>query len=356
MWRKKWETDTTEFVVSEWEPALDRSRKTLAKLVGAEHVNMVFVSNATAGVNVVARSFPFAAGDEILTTTHAYNACRNVLDHVAERSGAKVVAVSVPFPISDPGVVLELIKEAVTPRTRFALIDHVTSATGLVLPIAEIVPLLEGAGVAVCIDGAHGPGMVPLALEDLGASYYTGNNHKWLSAPKGSAFLWARSDRQGDLVPTTISHGYNDPRIDRPRFHLLFDYPGAIDVTAHLVLPEAIAFLEGLHEGGLSGLMTRNRDLAIEQRQRLVDFLDIATPAPESMIGALAAVPISPGQPGATVGMTDQLGRTLRETYRIQVPIFVWPAPPQRLLRISAAPYNDEADYDRLLAALANEL
>ena len=355
-WRRRWEADTTEFVVSEWEPALDRSRAALAELVGAQPENMVFVSNATAGVNIVARSLEFSPGDQIITTNHAYNACRNVLDYVASRSGAEVVSVQVPFPLADSAEVTERIAAALTSKTRFALIDHVTSATGIVLPVDDIVPLLEEAGVAVLVDGAHGPGLVPIDLNELGASYYTGNNHKWLSSPKGSAFLHARTDRVDDLVPATISHGWNDPRTDRPRFWVLFDYPGAIDVTAHLVLPEAIAFLAGLHPNGLPGLMARNRELALSQRKRLEEFLGIDSPAPESMIGALASVPLPDAAAGGPPGVIDPLGRTLRNDYQIQVPIFIWPEAPQRLLRISAAPYNDESDYDKLLAALSKEL
>jgi isopenicillin-N epimerase len=354
VWRDRWEADTTEFIVSEYEPALDRSRAVLAQLVGTRPENLVFVANATAGVNTVVRSFGFEEGDQILTTTHAYNACRNVLDFVAARTGAEVVSVDVPFPLTDASQVIERIAGAISDRTRFALIDHITSATALILPIEEIVSLLENAGVPVLVDGAHAPGMVPLSLDSLGASYYTGNHHKWLSAPKGSGFLWARTDRIDGLIPPTISHGWNDPRTDRPRFHLLFDYPGTIDFTAHLVLPEAVSFLATLHPKGLSGLMRRNRDLAITQRKRLIDFLGIEPPAPELMLGAMAALPLRHANGEVPFGTSDPLGRKLRNEYRIQVPIFSWPT--ARLLRISAAPYNDEADYDRLLAALAIEL
>jgi len=354
-WRRRWEADTTEFVLNCWEPALDQSRLALAEVVGSRPENLVFVANATAGVNIVVRSQEFARGDQILTTTHAYNACRNVLDHVAARSGAEVVVVAVPFPLSDASEVTESITAAATTRTRLALIDHITSATGLVLPIADIVTRLEAADIPVLVDGAHGPGMVPLGLEGLGASYYTGNNHKWLSAPKGSGFLWVRADRQEDLTPMTISHGHNDPRTDRPRLHLLFDYPGTVDVTAHLALPDAITFLSALHPEGLPGLMAANRDLALRERDRLLDLLGIEAPAPPEMIGALASVPLPPAA-GESEHAMSELARKLRQEYLIQVPVFFWPTPPERLLRISAAPYNDEADYDRLLSALAIEL
>ncbi len=351
-WRRLWERDTTQFVGAEWEPALDLARAAISDLVGARAENLVFVHNATAGVNAVFRSIDLTPGDQILTTNQNYNACVNVLRFVAGRSGAEVVSMPLPFPIDDPAEIVDAVIAAVTPRTRYALLDHVTSSTGLILPIERLVTELEAAGVAVMVDGAHAPGMIPLDLEELGASYYTGNNHKWLSAPKGSGFLWVRPDRADGIMPNVISHGWSDERADRPRLHLLFDYQGTDDPSAHLALPDAIAFLETLHPQGLKGLMERNRELVLTQRQRLCRLLGIALPSPDSMIGSLAAVPLPPAQGDAPTGFIDELSRKLRSEHLIQVPVFVWPEWPHRLLRISAAAYNDQADYDRLLEAL----
>jgi isopenicillin-N epimerase len=355
-WRREFEANPTGFVVRVMEPAIDAARAALASLVGADVVDLVFLTNATMGVNTVIRSLDLDRGDELLTTDHTYNACRNVLDHVAVRTGSVVVTAPVPFPLDSPEEVVASILGAATERTRFALLDHVTSPTGLVLPIEEVIRPLEAAGVRVMIDGAHGPGMVPLDLSTLGASYYTGNCHKWLCSPKGSGFLWARRGLADSLIPPVISHGWNDPRTERPRFHLLFDYMGADDPTAHLALPAAIEFLSMLHPHGLPGLMERNRRLALEVRTRLCDLLQIEAPAPDSMIGSLAAVPLPDAWGEPVPGFIDPLGPGLFERHRIQIPVFIWPSWPRRNIRISAAPYNTLDDYDPLLEALRQEL
>lgn len=354
-WRRLMEANPTGFVLETLEPALDEARARLSALVGADPADLVFITNATAGVNAVVRSLPFEPGDELLTINHVYNACRNALEYAAKRSGANVVIADVPFPIESPDVVVGSLLAAVTEQTRFVLIDHVTSPTGLVLPIDDIVTALESRGVTVMVDGAHGPGMVPLDLDRLGASYYSGNCHKWLCSPKGSAFLWARSGLGDSLVPPVISHGWNDPRTDRPRFHVLFDYMGADDPTPHLAVPAAIDFLSSLYPGGLAGTMDHNRSLALAARDLLCEFIGIEPPAPDSMIGSLAAVPIPPSTEEMS-GQVDPLGRRLLHDYGIQVPVFPWPQWPRRCLRISAAPYNDLDQYQTLIEALKAEL
>ncbi|HKY48181.1 MAG TPA: aminotransferase class V-fold PLP-dependent enzyme [Acidimicrobiia bacterium] len=354
-WRRLMEANPTGFVLESFEPALDEARGRLSALVGADPADLVFITNATAGVNAVVRSLRFEPGDELLTINHVYNACRNALEYAANRSGANVVIADVPFPIESPDVVVDSLLAALTERTRFVLIDHVTSPTGLVLPVEDIVTAFESRGVTVMVDGAHGPGMVPLDLDRLGASYYSGNCHKWLCAPKGSAFLWARSGLGDSLVPPVISHGWNDRRTDRPRFHLLFDYMGADDPTAHLAVPAAIDFLSSLYPGGLAGTMDHNRRLALEARDLLCEFIGIEPPAPDSMIGSLAAVPIPPSTEEMS-GQVDPLGRRLLHDHGIQVPVFPWPQWPRRCLRISAAPYNDLDQYQTLIEALKAEL
>ena len=354
-WRRLQEANPTGFVMATLEPALDHARARLCAEVGADPADLVFVINATMGVNTVVRSLPFEPGDELLTINHAYNACRNALEYAAARSGASVVIAEAPFPLVSPEQVVESLFSAVTSRTRFVLIDHVTSPSGLVLPLDDIVRPLEARGITVMVDGAHGPGMLPLDLDRLGASYYTGNNHKWLCSPKGSGFLWARSGLGEKLVPPVISHGWNDPRTDRPRFHVLFDYMGADDPSPHLAVPAAIDFLNSLHPDGMLGTMAANRSLALAARDLLCEFLGVEHPAPDSMIGSLAAVPLPDATEKGT-GMLDPLGPRLLEKHRIQVPVFSWPEWPRRNVRISAAPYNDLDQYRSLIAALEAEI
>jgi isopenicillin-N epimerase len=356
-WQRRIEREPVLFLHREIETELDRARAALGRFVGADPDDLAFVPNATAGVNTVLRSLPFRAGDELLTTDQEYNASRNALDFVAERSGAKVVVARVPFPIASPDVVVERIVEKITPRTRLLLVDHVSSPTGLVFPIAAIVREAAARGVDALVDGAHAPGQVELDLAALGAAYFTGNCHKWLCTPKGSALLHVRRDRQAAIRPLSISHGANSTRTDRSKFRLEFDWPGTFDPSPFLVIPKAIEFLGSLVPGGWPEIRRRNRALALQGRERLLAALGIEAPAPESMVGSLAAVPLPDARapPSSPLGL-DPLHLRLFEEHRIEVPVMPWPAPPKRLLRISAQLYNRPAQYERLAAALTAEL
>ena len=228
-------------------------------------------------------------------------------------------------------------------------------STGLVLPVADIVRALSERGIDTLVDGAHAPGMLDLDLDRLGAAYYTGNCHKWLCAPKGAALLWVRRDRQHLVRPTSISHGANSPRTDRARFQVEGDWLGTFDPTAWLCVPTALEFLGSLFAGGWAELRARNRELVLEGRRSLCETLDIGAPAPESMIGSLAAVPLPDGDPGEfkTPLHLDPIHVALFEEHRIEVPVMAWPAPPRRVLRISAQAYNRAEQYERLATALS---
>jgi isopenicillin-N epimerase len=355
--RAEMEREPVEFLARRLEPRIDQAREALAGFVAASAEDLAFVPNATAGVNSVLRSLELAPGDEIVTTDHEYNASRNALDAVARSSGARVVAAQVPFPLSDPGQLLEAVLSARSGRTRLLLIDHVTSATGLVLPLAPVVAAFREHGIETLVDGAHGPGMLPLRLDELGAAYYTGNCHKWMCTPKGSAFLHVRRDQQPRIRPLAISHGANSPRTDRSRFRLEFDFTGTDDPTPFLCIPEAIAFFGKIVPGGWEEVRTRNRSLALRGRKILEDTLSIPPPAPESMVGSLAAVPLPERGDGRDLPpmSLDPLGKELFEQHRIEVLVSVWPQSPKRVLRISTQLYNDEEEL-RLLARTLGEL
>ncbi len=350
------EREPVHFFIHTLGPLLDRAREEVAAFVGARPEDLVFVRNATAGVNAVLGSLRFQPGDELLTTDHVYGACRNALQHLCSRSGARLVIVPVPFPIDHPDQVVAALLAGVSDRTRLALVDHITSPTGLVFPIAHIVRALRERGVDTLVDGAHAPGMLPLALDDLGAAYYTGNFHKWVCAPRGAAMLHVRRDRQHHLHPSVISHGYTSTRA-RPALWEEFDWTGTDDPSPWLCVAPAIRWLGQLLPGGWPEVRATNHAQLLRGRDRLAAVLGVRPPAPDSMLGNLAALPIPDGAVAiASAFHADPLQLRLYERHHIEVPIPTWPAPPRRLIRISAQLYNHDRDYDALALALAHEL
>lgn len=336
---------------------MEHARGALATMLECDPDDLALVENATTGVNTVLRSLVFEQGDEILVPDHAYQACRNAIDFVAERWGAKVVTVNIPFPIEGPQVAIDAIMAGVSDRTVLAMIDTVTSPTGLRMPFEELVELLESRGVSVLLDAAHGIGMVPLQLDTLGASYTTSNCHKWLCAPKGSAFLHVRKDHQLKIHPLTISHGMTFPLGDTTRFRHEFDWTGTRDFSAWCSLPETIAFMSNMVEGGWDAIMQHNHDLAMQGRGILCERLGLVAPCPESMIACIATLMLPEGTGGGIpLHEPDPLHKVLQEKYGIQVPVWSWDSPQGRYFRISAQLYNHVDEYHYLAEALATEL
>jgi isopenicillin-N epimerase len=355
--RCRLERQPVQFFVRDLEALLDEAREKLAQFIDAPSEGLAFVPNATCGVNTVLRSLRFQAGDELLVTNHEYNACRNALDFTATQTGATVREVAIPFPIRTEAQIVEAVMSAVTARTKLVLTDHVTSQTGMIMPVAALSQRLAGRGIDLLVDGAHAPGMLPLSLRQLGVPFYTGNCHKWICAPKGAAFLFVRRDRQNAIRPLSISHGANSPRTDRTRFLIEFDWTGTCDPTACLSVPRALEYMGGLLPGGWPAVMARNRQLALAARRVLCETLKIAAPCPEECIGSLAAVPLPDAtcsEPPRSPLYTDPLQDELREQHGIEVPVIPWPATPRRVLRISAQLYNHLPQYRLLAKALAN--
>ena len=212
---------------------------------------------------------------------------------------------------------------------------------------------MQARGIDTLVDGAHAPGMLPLDLRTLGAAYYAGNLHKWVCAPKGAAFLYVRENRRGGVRPVVISHGANATREDRSRFHLEFDWPGTFDPTAWLSVPEALRFIPSLVEGGWPEVMRRNRTLALQARDILCDTLGIPHPAPDDMLGSMAAIPLPDGNATTATSLYgDPLQDALLFEEKIEVPIAPWPNPGNRVLRVSAQLYNTVDEYRRLAEAV----
>jgi isopenicillin-N epimerase len=342
-WRRRMEAQPTRFFFLEAPGALREAAAVLAKFLGAVADDVAFVPNATTGANAVLRSMRFEAGDEVLHVSHVYNAVRNTIAHVAEQAGAKAVAAELPFPRPQPAAVLTSIERAIGKRTRIAVIDHITSPSGLVLPVQEIVRLCHAAKVPVLIDGAHGAGQVALDLPALGADWYVGTCHKWLGAPKGCGFLYARADRRAELHPVTISHGYGGG------FTTEFDWTGTMDPSAYLSLPAAIDFFEKL---GGAGLVARNRKLAAEAATLLAGALNTEVGALPEMAGSMGLVRL----PLRLDSKRSEAVKVRQALQAAGTDAPVHPLSGALWLRLSAYAYNDISDYERLATMLPGVL
>lgn len=356
-WQNQMESEPVRFFEDEMPILLERAREVLAKFLSCSPEDLALVPNATTGVNTILRSLIFSEGDEILVPDHAYQACRNAIDFVARRWGATVVTVSLPFPIDGPQTVVDLMLSAATDKTKLVMIDTVTSPTGLLMPFEELTNLFEARGIEVLLDAAHGIGMVPLHLDELGASYVTSNCHKWLCAPKGTAFLHVRQDKQHKIQPLTISHGHTFPLGKTTRFRHEFDWTGTQDVSGWCALPKVISGMNEMIDGGWNAVMKHNNELVKEGRNLICDTLDIQPPCPDSMLACISTLQL-PGDPlpHEIMHEPDPLHELLSRKYNIQVPVWSWPSPAGRYLRISAQLYNDIEDYQVLADALKIEL
>lgn len=361
--RDRMELEPVRFLSGDLPGLLDAARLEVADFLHADPEGLAFVPNATTGVNTIRRSLRFAPGDELVTNDHEYNATINAMRAVAERDGATVVVARIPFPIADPAQALEAMLSVITDRTRLVMASHVTSPTAIILPIAELKAELDRRGIDLLVDGAHAPGMLPVDVDGLGAAYWTGNGHKWLCGPKGSAVLWVRADRRDRIHPLVVSHGANEVLIDRTRFRAEFDWTGTGDPTPALTLPAAIRWMGDVAGGqaGWPGVMAANHALLLAGRDLVAAALGVPPSAPDAMLGSMAALPV----PGLRDDDAASAFRRLLEAEEhIQVPIGGWPVPAARmngepahvLLRISAQRYNEVADYERLADALVRRL
>jgi isopenicillin-N epimerase len=357
-WRERMERQPVQFFGRDLQPLLDEVRAAVAAFAGCEPGDLVFVSNATTGVNTVLRWLRLEPGDELLTTNHSYGACRNALEASAAWTGAKVVTAEVPFPLEGEEDVVEAVVAKVTPRTRLALLDHVTSPTALVFPIERLVRELAERGVETLVDGAHGPGMVDLDIGAVGAAWYTGNGHKWLCSPKGAGFLYVRRDLQPSTRPLVISHGATREPEGKSRFQREFEWTGTQDPTPWLGLAEAIAYMGSLLPGGWEEVRARNHTLAEEAQEIIAGALGIERPCPPAMLGSMAAFPLPEAAPGSAADGLEpvELQELLLER-GYEAPVFggqYWGGRP--VLRVSCQLYNRRAQYEGIAGAICDLL
>jgi isopenicillin-N epimerase len=339
-WQLELERRPVEFLGRRLEGLLAEARARLAAYVGARADDLVFVPNATSALTVVARSLPLEPGDEILATDHEYGACDLLWRHVCNRAGASYVKAPVPLPVTTREEIVEAVSSRLTPRTRALFVSQVTSPTALVLPVAELCSRARAAGVLAVVDGAHGPGQLPLDLDSLGADVYAGNCHKWLCAPKGSGFLWARPEAQEWLEALVVGWGFGDDAT----FLTRNERQGTRDPAAFLTVPTAIEWQEA---NGWDEARARCRALARLARDRLAELTGTPPLAPDGLLAQMTSALLPPCD-------GKQLQRRLYDEHRVEVPVYEWNG--QALLRASFQGYNGEDDLERLLAALARLL
>lgn len=345
-WQRELERQPVAFLGRRLGGLLAEARAALAGFVGAAPEGLVFVPNATHGVNAVARSLPLGPGDEVLATDHEYGAVDRTWRFYCARAGARYINRPIPLPIEDAATFVEQLWAGVTPRTRVIAISHITSPTALIFPLAAICRRAREAGILTVIDGAHAPGQIDLRLDELGADFYTGNCHKWLCAPKGAAFLYARPERQSLLAPFVVGWGWESRNPGPSPFLDHYEWTGTHDPSAYLAVPDAIAFQR---EHSWPRVRAACHALAREARARLAERFGLPPLAPDSpdWWGQMVAIPLPPGDP-------KELQGRLWDDYRIEVPVLEHGG--RRLVRVSIQAYNRPADVDRLVTALGQLL
>ncbi len=350
-WQREMERNPVLFLGRRSAGLLRHARERLATYLGAGVDDLVFVSNATTGVNIVAKSLKLKPGDEVLTTDLEYGACRATLARVCAEAGATLVVVPVPLPLTRAGFVAAM-TDAMTARTRLVMMSHITSPTALRLPIEPVLAQARQRGIASLIDGAHAPGQIPLDLTALGADHYTGNCHKWMCAPKGTAFLHARNEHHGGLFAMVTSWGEAAPEgpsawdgfIGQGLFERRMQWQGSRDLTGFLAVPAAIDFLAA-HDWAARCADCHTRAMAL--MHRVSKRTGIASIAADAFFLQMAPLPV-PHQDAAA------LRTRLFEEFRIEVPVtqHVNGEGGRSFVRVSVQPYTSDEDLAALEAAL----
>ncbi len=357
--RDRVEADAMQFYIYDLWRMVDRSRQALGELINAQAEDIVFVNNATTAVATVLSNLDLAPGDEMIVTDLEYPACKNNFEHFANRSGAKVVVVDIPWVGLNEDAAFDAIMAKVTSKTKLLLISLISSATAVRLPVERIIAKLKDQGVETLLDAAHGPGCVPIDITAWGAAYTTGNGHKWLCSPKGVAFLHVRKDLQAGFRPLVLSNHAMDieparARTKRSAFNHEFDYMGTDDRSGVLTIADSIECLDSLMPGGLTGpdgIMAHNLSLCIEARNLLFDAFGTTPTIPESMLGPLAVIDIP--APGLH---PRELRENLFKNHAIEIMIVPSPVGTHPMVRISPYIYNSIEQYQYLGDAIRSEI
>jgi isopenicillin-N epimerase len=328
-------------------PRMREAAAKVAEFLGAQARDLVFVDNATTGVNAVLRSLPLGPDDEILVTDQGYGGVVNAARFVARQRGARLTMLTLPFPVSAPAEILDAIVAGIDASSsspsgrRVLVVDHVSADTSLLFPIREIASACHVRGVSVLVDGAHAPGAIALDIPSLGVDWYIGNLHKWMWTPRSSGILWAPPERQSELHPVVISWGLDQG------FSQEFDLLGTRDPTPHLA---ASAAIELMREWGVDAIRRWNHDHASRGARRITELWGLEWRTPESMIGTMATVPLP-----ASLGGTRDDAYALRDRllFEDHIEITILSRKDRLWARLATQIYNDDADVDRLGEAIA---
>jgi isopenicillin-N epimerase len=341
-WQRELERQPVEFLGRRFTDLMHETRTALAAYVHTDADNLVYVPNATTGLNIVARSLHLNPGDEILTTDHEYGALDRTWRFLCRKTGAIYKQQPIPVPVTTPEDFVERFWSGVTSRTRVVFLSHITSPTALVFPVQEICHRARQADIISIIDGAHTVGQIPLNLEEIGADFYSSNLHKWMCCPKGSAFLYARPEMQNLVEPLVVSWGYESEKPSASRFIDEQEWTGTRDIAAYLTTPEAIRFYK---EHDWDAVRMQCHTLAQYARERITAMTGLSPLSPDSTDWYMQMVTLPLPSCDAA-----QLKSRLYDEFRIEVPMIVWQDKP--FIRISIQAYNMQDDVDQLLQAL----
>ena len=344
-WQRELERQPVEFLGRRALGLLAEARAALADYLGTQTENIVYTANVTVALNIVARSLQLGPGGEVLASDHEYGALDRTWRFLARRRGFRYINHPIPLPLTTPHAFVEQFWQGVTARTRVIFLSHITSPTALIFPVKEIIRRARAAGILTVIDGAHAPGQIPLRLDELGADFYGGNLHKWLCAPKGAGFLYARREAQPLLQPLVVSWGYESEHPGPSQFIDHHEWWGTRDISAFLSVPAAIEF-QRQHDWprvrAACHALLRETVAAINELTGLPPLAD------DTWYAQMAAVRL-PDDVNTTA-----LKTRLYDEHRVEVPLLEWNG--QKLLRISVQGYNSRRDVQRLQRALARLL
>ncbi len=342
-WQLELERQPVEFLGRRFRNLLQQARQALAEFVGSPTDDLVYVPNATTGLNIVARSVELGAGDEVLGTDHEYGAIDRTWQFVCARRGARYLRARVPSPVQSKEQIADAIWAHVGPRTRVLSISHIAMPTALVFPLELLVARAREAGILTVIDGAHAPGQIPVNLTALGADFYAGNCHKWMCAPKGAAFLYARPEVQALLRPLIVSWGSESEQPAASPFINDHEWQGTRDIAASLAVPNAIQFLREHHWSTVQADCHRLAQRARHAIEKLSQ-LPALYPDDPALYAQMVSIPVP-------IASAFAAQTRLYDEFGIEVPLVLWNG--QVLLRVSVQAYNSPTDIEKLISAVA---